>query len=192
MKYNISFVVLFLNTYININSIIWINEELTFDCSFFYHQEGDINIGVVQELGCNITHYREHYHRIMAFLLAVVEINKNPNLLPNVTLGFTMLNIHCPQFAQEIGKQRLLQFLPDTGLKYDEEYCENRNSHPVWFDVVATMIPSFSGESVSYAYITGLQKIPLFTSSEASSDEFTDKRRYPHFFRTVSGKTASK
>ena len=102
MKYNILFVVLFLNTYININSIIWINEELTFDCSFFYHHEGDINIGVVQKLGCNITHYREHYHRIMAFLLAVDDINKNPNLLHNVTLGFTMLKIHCPLFDQEI------------------------------------------------------------------------------------------
>ena len=29
--------------------------------------------------------------------------------------------------------------------------------------------------------------MPLFTSAEATSDEFTDKWRYPHFFRTVSG-----
>ena len=87
MKYNILFVVLFLNTYININSIIWINEELTFDCSFFYYHEGDINIGVVQELGCNITHYREHYHRIMAFLLAVDEINKKSKSSPQCYFG---------------------------------------------------------------------------------------------------------
>ena len=106
MKYNILFVVTFLNTCININSIIWINEEIMFDCSFLYHQEGDINIGVVQKLGCNITHYREHYHRVIAFLLAVDEINKSPNLLTNVTLGFTILNTHCPPFDQERRKQR--------------------------------------------------------------------------------------
>ena len=90
------FITLFLNTFIKINSIVWINEELTFNCSFLYHQEGDINLGVVLELGCNITHYRERYYRAMAFLLAMDEINENPNLLPNVTLGLTILNTHCP------------------------------------------------------------------------------------------------
>ena len=147
---------------------MWLNKEYMFNCSFFYHEEGDINIGVVAELGCTITHYRDRYYRLMAFLLAVDKINANPNILPNVTLGFTILNTHCPSYSQEIRRQRLLQFLPDSGLQYDEEYCENGNSHPVWFDVVATMISSFSGESVSYAYITALQKIPLFTSAEAT------------------------
>ena len=187
MRYNV-FVIFFLSSLSKINSIIWINEELTFNCSFLYHQEGDINIGVVLELGCNITHYRERYYRILAFLLAVDEINKNPNLLPNITLGFTILNTHCPMsYEQDLRRQRSIQFLPDTGLQYDDEYCENGNSHPVWFDVVATIIPSFSGESVSYAHVTRLKKIPLFTSAEATSDQFTDKRWYPYFFRTVSG-----
>ena len=77
--------------------------------------------------------------------------------------------------------------MPDTRPEYDEGYCENGNSHPVLFDVVATILQSFSGESVEFAYITRLKTIPLFTSAEATSDEFTDKRRYPHFFRTVSG-----
>ena len=187
MKYNILSIVLFLGIVSNINSIIWFNDDLMFNCSFFYHHEGDINIGVVLELRCNITHYRERYYRMMAFLLAVDEINKNPNLLPNVTLGFTVLNTHCPiNYEQELRRQHLIQFLPDTGLKYDEEYCENGN-HPVWFDVVGTIIPSFSGESVSYAYATRLKNIPLFTSAEATSDEFTNKDRFPYFFRTVSG-----
>ena len=127
------------------------------------------------------------------------EINANSNLLPNVTLGFTVLNTHCPiNDEQNLRRQHLLQFLPDTGLQYDEEYSTNGN-HPVWFDVVGTIIPSFSGESVSYAYATRLKKIPLFTSAETTSDEFTNtsaettsdeftnKDRFPYFFRTVSG-----
>ena len=185
---HILFVCLFLNSLGKVNSIIWIYEELPFNCTFFYHQEGDINIGVVLQLGCNVTHYRERYYRMVPFLMAIDEINRNPNLLPNITLGFTILNTHCPlEEEQAKRKQRLIQFLPDTGPEYDEEYCENGNSHPVWFDVVATILQSFSGESVEFAYITRLKTIPLFTSAEATSDEFTDKRRYPHFFRTVSG-----
>ena len=185
---NILYIIFLLSTIGQVNSIIWINEELTFNCSFFYHQEGDINIGVILELGCNIRHYRERYYRIIAFLLAVDEINTNPNLLPNITLGFTILNAHCPiENEQAFRKQRLIQFLLDTGVQYDEEYCENGDSHPVWFDVVAIAMQTFSGESVEMAYITILQKIPLFTSAEATSDEFSDKRRFPYFFRTVSG-----
>ena len=112
-------VCLFLSSLSKVNSIIWIYEELTFNCSFLYHQEGDISIGVVLELGCNITHYRERYYRIVPFLMAIDEINRNPNLLPNVTLGFTILNIHCPvEDEQAIRKQRLIQFLPDTGPQY--------------------------------------------------------------------------
>ena len=185
---NTLLIIIFLSAFTEINSIVWINEDLTFNCSFLYHQEGDINIGVVLELGCNITHYRDRYYRVMAFLMAINEINTNPDLLPNITLGFTILNTHCPiSYEQDLRKQRLIQFLPDTGLQYDEDYRENGNSHPVWFDVVATIIPSFSGESVSYSHVTRLKKIPLFTSVEATSDEFTDKRRFPYFFRTVSG-----
>ena len=123
----------------------------------------------------------------MALLLAMEEIKTNPNLLPNVTLGLTILNTHCPAGTTELTKQRLIQFLPDTGPQYDEEYCRNGNSHPVWFDVVAVILESFSRNSVEYSYITKLQKIPSFTSAEATSDEFTDKDRFPYFFRTVSG-----
>ena len=95
MEY-ILFVCLFLSSLGKVNSIIWIYEELPFNCSFFYHQEGDINIGVILELGCNTTHYKERYYRTVPFLMAIDEINRNPNLLPNVTLGFTILNTHCP------------------------------------------------------------------------------------------------
>ena len=125
---------------------------------------------------------RERYHRIVPFLMAVDEINKNTSLLPDIKLGFTILN-NC----QASTEQRLIQFLPDTGPEFDGNYCEDGNSHPVWFDVVGIISTTFSRESVDFSYITKLQKIPLFTSAEATSDEFTDKKRFPYFFRTVSG-----
>ena len=158
------------------------DEKYKFDCSSVYHQEGDINIGLVLALRCDTQEIKERYHRIIPFIMAVDEININSNLLTNITLGFTILN-NC----QSSTEQRLIQFLPDTRPQYDENYCKNGNSHPVWFDVVAIISTSFSRESVEFSYITKLQKISLFTSAEATSDEFTDKSRYPHFFRTVSG-----
>ena len=111
MKFNILFLCLYLNCLSKTDSIVWIYEELSFNCSLLYHQAGDINIGVVLELGCSITDYRERYFRTVPFLLAIDEINKNPNLLPNITLGFTILNAHCPiENEQAFRKQRLIQF----------------------------------------------------------------------------------
>ena len=158
------------------------DENFKFDCSLVYHKEGDINIGLVLPLSCTTQDIRQHYYRTVPFLLAVDEINKNPNLLNNITLGFTILN-NCLGNTE----QRLIQFLPDTGPQFDENYCKNGNSHPVWFDVVGIISTSFSRESIDFSYITKLQNIPLFTSAEATSDEFTNKDRFPYFFRTVSG-----
>ena len=158
------------------------DDKFKFDCSLVYHQDGDINIDVVLSLRCNTPEIRQCYYRIEPFLMAVDEINKNAHLLTNITLGFMILN-NCEASTE----QRLIQFLPDTGPQFDENYCKNGNSHPVWFDVVGIISTTFSRESVENAYITKLQKIPLFTSAEATSDEFTDKNRFPYFFRTVSG-----
>ena len=158
------------------------DENFKFDCSMVYHKEGDINLGVVLPLGCNTKYIRLKYYRTVPFLLAVDDIDKNPNLLSNITLGFTILN-NCHGNTE----QRLIQFLPDTGPQFDENYCKNGKSHPVWFDVVGVISTTFSRESVDFSYITKLQNIPLFTSAEATSDEFTNKDRFPYFFRTVSG-----
>ena len=127
------------------------DENFKFDCSLVYHKEGDINIGVVLPLRCTTLDIRQRYYRVLPFLLAVDEINKNSNLLSNITLGFTILN-NC----QGSTEQRLVQFLPDTGSQFDEDYCKHGNSHPVWFDVVGIISTSFSRQSVEFSYITKL------------------------------------
>ena len=173
---------LFLNFVLKLNTVVWLNQKQTFGCSFFSHQEGDINVGAMINMGCEEDQFQQNYPLLVPFIMAIDEINENEHLMGNLTLGFTVFN-GC-RFGS---KQMLLLTLPDTGPQYDETYCLEGQTYPVWFDVVGMIAASFSRESVELSHLAKLTTMPLFSSAEATSDELSDKARHPTFFRTVSG-----
>ena len=173
---------LFLNSVLKLNTVVWLNQKETFGCSFFYHQEGDINVGAMINMGCKEDEFQQNYPLLVPFIMAIDKVNKNERIMENFTLGFTVFN-GC-RFGS---KQMLLQTLPDTGPQYDETYCLEGKTYPLWFDVVGMIAASFSRESVELSHLAKLTTMPLFSSAEATSDELSDKARHPTFFRTVSG-----
>ena len=173
---------LVLNSVLKLNTVVWLNKKEIFGCSFFYHDEGDINLGAMIGLGCKEEEFQSYYPLLVPFIMAIDEVNKNAQIMGNLTLGFTVFN-GC-RFGS---KQIMLQTLPDTGPQYNEMYCLEGNTYPVWFDVVGMIAASFSRESVELSHIAKLTNMPLFSSAEATSDELSDKARHPTFFRTVSG-----
>uniref|UniRef100_A0A4X2LGM6 G-protein coupled receptors family 3 profile domain-containing protein n=1 Tax=Vombatus ursinus TaxID=29139 RepID=A0A4X2LGM6_VOMUR len=42
----------------------------------------------------SMIHSEKHYYQVLALVFAVKEINKDPNLLPNTTLGFNIIDTH--------------------------------------------------------------------------------------------------
>ncbi|XP_051845941.1 vomeronasal type-2 receptor 26-like [Antechinus flavipes] len=101
-------------------SFLECKEEGTFCClkrtfSSTYYRDGDLVIGgffplVLRKLNKfpvwkkfelnpqnNTKEYEwllKHYYQVLALMFAIEEINRNPNLLPNITLGFHIYNAY--------------------------------------------------------------------------------------------------
>ncbi len=162
-----------------LSAVIWTHEDKQFHFSAFYHQEGDLHL--LYHLSWHCSDPGIMLSRAAPFLMAIDNINKDSTLLQNVTLGFYMFNS-----CQDM-KQTLLQTLSYTDHKYTESYCTNGDpAQPPWFDVAGVIMPLLSRDVFHLSHVAQISNIPLFTSAEATSDEFSDKNKHPTFFRTVS------
>ena len=110
-----------------------------FDCNTAYHQEGDINIGLVSDMDCTFERSKQKYTRIIPITCAIDLINQDTSILPNVKLGFTILNQRINNCKQDLG-QRVLQFLPDSGASAANTSCPAYDRGLPWYDVSAVMI----------------------------------------------------
>ncbi len=133
-------VVLVLTGILRLRAILWLNQEQQFDCSMFYHREGDILLAGHIQWECRescCTEMEPTYSRALPFLMAIDNINSDKTLLENVTLGFVL-------FRECVGdKQALLHTLHYTDHKYRARYCaEGDFSQPPWFGVAGHIMTS--------------------------------------------------
>ncbi|XP_059177454.1 metabotropic glutamate receptor 5-like [Physella acuta] len=162
-----------------------------------YAKPGDINIGAIMQLthpldgftcseqvltGSTAIEYTES----IAFV--VEQINNRNDLLPNVTLGFAILN-DCA--LPSISLAQSLSFLPLTenrchakAVKNSSCYecCSAGSSHHV--DVVGVLAPLMSVSVGPVSFLYTVAKIPIIAPT-ASSDEFSNKNKHPYFFRVI-------
>lgn len=93
----------------------------------------------------------DHYQHLLSFLFTVDEINKNPNLLPNVTLGYDI----CDNFFNGMATyEATLDLLFDQQRNVPNYKCGKKGSI---LPVIAGLIEEYA---IQMATVLSLYKIP--------------------------------
>ncbi|KAM9312157.1 extracellular calcium-sensing receptor-like [Gastrophryne carolinensis] len=122
------------------------------------------------------TFHLENYQQLQSMIFAVEEVNDNPNILPNITLGFQAFD-SCDVLHLDL--QGTLEILTGTGTAIPNFRCS--------LDVPLSAVigPSVSTHSILVAHILGLYRYPQI-SHFSTSPLLSDRSKFPSFFRTVS------
>ncbi|XP_059161880.1 metabotropic glutamate receptor 4-like [Physella acuta] len=158
-----------------------------------FSKPGDINIGAVvmatqaASAGVCSPNIRKgskalEYTESVAF--AVQAVNDRPDLLPNITLGYHILN-DCTLAAVALAQS--LSFIPRS-----DESCVWRSQAPTVcaddilaaYDVIGVLAPLRSSTAAPVSLVYTPARIPLI-GAVTSSDEFSDKKIHPYFFRVI-------
>ncbi|KAE8593390.1 hypothetical protein XENTR_v10019106, partial [Xenopus tropicalis] len=119
--------------------------------------------------------YTLRYQEVLAMVYAINEINNDPNLLPNVTLGFRIYD-SCYKESQAMeGSMRILSGIQKATPNYR---CESN------YKIAGIIGDLQSSSSLAMARILGLYRFPQIAYASALSD-LRDKVQFPSFLRTV-------
>ncbi|XP_069465133.1 extracellular calcium-sensing receptor-like [Ambystoma mexicanum] len=116
-----------------------------------------------------------NYQWLQAMVFAIEEINRNPDLLPNITLGF---RIYDSCLISQRSLDGTFWALTGPGQTVPNYRCrENR--------ALAGMVgDAGSSCSIAMARILGLYRLPQI-SYLSSSPILSDRKQFPSFFRTI-------
>ncbi|XP_061469634.1 vomeronasal type-2 receptor 26-like [Rhineura floridana] len=120
------------------------------------------------------------YWQTLSFLFAIQEINKNPRILPNITLGYS---IHENFFHGRVTYDALLDLL-STGEANVPNYSCGR-----WNNLLAVLEGSDSETSIQISSLLATYKIPQ-VSYAFVSHVLSDKTQFPFFYRVVPNEEA--
>ncbi|XP_067363661.1 extracellular calcium-sensing receptor-like [Channa argus] len=112
----------------------------------------------------------------MMMVFAVEEINTNSNLLPNVTLGYSLYD-NCG--ALVIGFRAALVLA--SGQEEQFLFLENCLGNPPVLGIVGD---SYSTFSIASSNVLGLFRLPM-VSHFATCSCLSNRQRFPSFFRTI-------
>ncbi|XP_051252468.1 extracellular calcium-sensing receptor-like isoform X2 [Dicentrarchus labrax] len=116
------------------------------------------------------------FRQVQTMAFAIDEINRNPNLLPNVTLGYSLYD-NCVNLG--IGFRAALSLVSGQEEQFIlEETCEG--SPPV----LGVVGDSSSTRSIAISTVLGLYRVPM-VSYFATCSCLSDRQKFPSFFRTI-------
>ncbi|XP_050958533.1 extracellular calcium-sensing receptor-like [Labeo rohita] len=127
-----------------------------------------------EEPYCEIFNMESFQHaQTMAF--AINEINKNPNLLPNITLGYHIYD-NCVMLGMAF--RAAISLASGTENSFPNLNC---TGPPPVIGIVGD--PS-STPSIAISSVLGLFRVPI-VSHYATCSCLSDRKKYPSFFRTI-------
>ncbi|ESO83929.1 hypothetical protein LOTGIDRAFT_71752, partial [Lottia gigantea] len=144
----------------------------------------DINIGIVIPIHrydryniCS-SQYREvgSFQRVQAAIFAIDEINNKTTLLPNIKLGYTLMD-DCSKDTTALA--RTLHFIQEANKTRSED-----DEGLVAYDVVGVIGTESSRNSVQMADMLSIFRVPIL-SYLSTSPILSDKNVYPYFSRIV-------
>ncbi|XP_061469632.1 vomeronasal type-2 receptor 116-like [Rhineura floridana] len=115
------------------------------------------------------------YWQILSFLFAIQDINQNPRLLPNITLGYS---IHENFFHGRVTYNALLDLLSPGEANVPNYNCGRQNN------LLAALEGADSEISIQMSGLLGIYKIPQ-ASYAFVSHVLSDKTQFPFFYRMV-------
>nr|XP_056720496.1 vomeronasal type-2 receptor 26-like [Euleptes europaea] len=117
----------------------------------------------------------KNYQHILAFVFAVHEINKNPELLPNITLGFRITDNY---YFGRMTYATTLQLLSERGRWAPNYRCGTQEQ--LW-----AIVGGLNSEtSIQMSKITDIYKLPQL-SYGSFDPALSDKTQFPFFYRMV-------
>ncbi|CAG5117676.1 unnamed protein product, partial [Candidula unifasciata] len=166
-----------------------------------YARPGDINIGSIMmltsgtsEFGCSKTPYPNswniEYPEAVAFV--VDKINKDDKILPNITLGFFLVD-DCSD--RKYALAQAMTFLPRASASCSNETCNRTDvsyslspmfhSEPIrQYEVMGLLAPFLSISAAPISYLMSIAKVPI-VGYTTTSDELSDRELHPYYLRVV-------
>ncbi|KAK7151707.1 hypothetical protein R3I94_008149 [Phoxinus phoxinus] len=117
----------------------------------------------------------ESFQQAQTMAFAINEINKNPNLLPNVTLGYHLYD-NCVRLGMAF--RAALSLASGTEESFSSLNCTGPPP------VVGIVGDPSSTPSIAISNVLGLFRVPI-VSHYATCSCLSDRKKYPSFFRTI-------
>ncbi|XP_071947980.1 metabotropic glutamate receptor-like isoform X2 [Antedon mediterranea] len=144
-----------------------------------YYKPGDFILGGLfsfyREVNgtCSALNTLRHtFGRIEAMIYAIEKINNDSNILQNVTLGYSIYD-DCGQESFGLASSLHMLGLHDT--------CDARTNEP---PIVGIIGPEYTKVTIAANHLFSFYEVPHISAS-ASSDELSDRTRFPYFSRLV-------
>uniref|UniRef100_A0A8D2JD84 Receptor ligand binding region domain-containing protein n=1 Tax=Varanus komodoensis TaxID=61221 RepID=A0A8D2JD84_VARKO len=105
----------------------------------------------------------QDYWKILCFLFAIQEVNQNPSLLPNITLGYSIYdNLHDVRLTSDAA----IDLLSTAGAHVPNYMCGRKNH------LLAVLESSDSDNSMQLSNMLGIFKIPQVWRENSQSPSF--------------------
>ncbi|XP_016110653.1 extracellular calcium-sensing receptor-like [Sinocyclocheilus grahami] len=115
------------------------------------------------------------FQQAQTMVFAIDEINKNPNLLPNITLGYYLYD-NCVKLG--VAFRAATALVSGTEESFSNVNCAGPPP------VIAVVGDPGSTHSIAISSVLGLFRVPM-VSYFATCSCLSDRKKYPSFFRTI-------